>query len=125
MTTIRELGRKTLVPFLALVTALLFGAVVIILTDLQAWQKLGTDPIAAISGAVGGVVNGYGAMLAGAFGDPVRIVTAFETGNANDIATAIRPFTETLVTATPLIFCGSPSRSRSGRACSTSVSTGS
>ncbi len=106
MTTIRELGRKTVVPFLALVTALLFGAVVIILTDLQAWQKLGTDPIAAISGAVGGVVNGYGAMLAGAFGDPVRIVTAFETGNANDIATAIRPFTETLVTATPLIFCG-------------------
>ena len=106
MTTIRELGRETLVPFLALVTALLFGAVVIILTDLEACQKLGTDPIGAISGAVGGVVNGYGAMLAGAFGDPGRIVTAFETGNAKDIATAIRPFTETLVPATPLIFRG-------------------
>ena len=45
-------------------------------------------------------------MLTGAFGDPGRIMTAFETGNAKDIATAIRPITETLVAATPLIFAG-------------------
>ena len=45
-------------------------------------------------------------MLSGAFGDPVRIVTAFETGNTKDIATAIRPLTETLVATTPLILTG-------------------
>ena len=45
-------------------------------------------------------------MLAGAFGDPGRILTALQTGNANDISRAIRPLTETLVSATPLIFTG-------------------
>jgi len=44
-----------------------------------------------ISGALGGVVNAYGAMLSGAFGDPGRIITALQTGKERDIATAIRP----------------------------------
>jgi simple sugar transport system permease protein len=59
-----------------------------------------------ISGALGGVVKAYGAMLSGAFGDPGRIITAFQTGNEKDIAVAIRPLTETLVTSMPLIFTG-------------------
>ncbi len=106
MTTLKGLLRKGLVPLLAVITALLFGAVVIILTDFESLAKIGTDPLAAIGGALGGVVTGYGAMLAGAFGDPVRIVTALQTGNAKDIATAIRPVTETLVATTPLILTG-------------------
>ena len=106
MTTLKGLVRKGIVPLLALVTALLFGAIVIILTDFESLAKIGTDPAGAIGGAVGGVLTGYGAMLSGAFGDPVRIVTAFETGNTKDIATAIRPLTETLVATTPLILTG-------------------
>ena len=64
MTTLSRLIRKGLVPLLAVVTALLFGAVVIILTDFASLAKLGTDPLGAIGGAIGGVINGYGAMLA-------------------------------------------------------------
>ena len=45
-------------------------------------------------------------MLTGAFGDPANIAPALQTGNTQDIATAIRPITETLVAATPLIFTG-------------------
>ena len=106
MKRIAILLRRALVPTLAVVTALLLGGVVIILTDFDNLSKIGTDPAGAILGAIGGVVDGYGAMLAGAFGDPGRIVSAFETGNRDDIATAIRPLTETLVAATPLIFTG-------------------
>jgi simple sugar transport system permease protein len=88
------------------ITALLFGAVVIILTDFDHLSKIGSDPLGAIGGAIGGVGKAYGSMLSGAFGDPGRIATALQTGNAADIAKAIRPITETLVATTPLIFCG-------------------
>ena len=106
MKQVVALLRRVLVPLLAVVTALLFGGIVIILTDFANLQRLGTDPVGAITGAVQGVLAAYGAMLAGAFGDPSRIATALQTGNAPDIARAIRPLTETLVSATPLIFCG-------------------
>jgi simple sugar transport system permease protein len=106
MTRLKALGRKALVPVLAVVTALILGAIVIVLTDLQNLSRLGTDPVGAIFAAVGGIGSGYGAMLAGAFGDPARILIAIQSGNARDMATAIRPITETLVAATPLIFTG-------------------
>ena len=106
MTRIRPLLQKAVVPVLSVVTALILGAVVIVFTDLEHLSQLGSDPGGAIVGALGGVVNGYGAMLAGAFGDPARIVSAIQSGKAADIATAIRPLSETLVAATPLIFVG-------------------
>ena len=98
--------RRLAVPLLAVVTALLLGGVVIILTDFDNLQKIGTDPVGTLGGAIHGVIAAYGAMLAGAFGDPGRIATALQTGNPTDIARAIRPLTETLVSATPLIFTG-------------------
>jgi simple sugar transport system permease protein len=103
---VRRLLRRGLVPILSVVTALLFGAVVIVLTDLENLSRIGEDPVGALLGALGGVGRGYGAMLSGAFGDPGRIATAIQSGDPNDIATAIRPLTETLVAATPLIFVG-------------------
>jgi len=118
MKRVRSLLRRGVVPALAIVTALLVGAIVIVLTDFEALSKIGTDPARAlfwvetvngktvISGAIGGVINAYGAMLQGAFGDPGRIVTALQTGNARDIATAIRPISETLVATMPLMFTG-------------------
>jgi general nucleoside transport system permease protein len=106
MTKLRQLLRRGLVPILAVVTALLFGAVVIVITDLEHLSQITSDPLGAIGGALGGVLSGYGAMITGAFGDPGRILTAFETGDAGDIASAIRPLTDTLVETTPLIFTG-------------------
>ena len=76
MTTLKAFGRRALVPILALVTALGFGAIVIVLTDFTNLSRIGTDPLGAIGGAAGGVVAGYGAMLSGAFGDPARILAA-------------------------------------------------
>jgi simple sugar transport system permease protein len=106
MKRVSDLLRRSAVPTLSVITALLFGAVVIILTDFDHLSKIGSDPLGAIGGAIGGVVKGYGAMLSGALGDPGRIGTALQTGSSADIAKAIRPITETLVATTPLIFCG-------------------
>ena len=106
MTRLRSLVQRAVVPVLSVVTALIFGALVIVFTDLEHLSQLGTDPGGAIAGALGGVVNGYGAMLSGALGDPARIVSAIQSGKTADIATAVRPLSETLVAATPLIFVG-------------------
>jgi ABC-type uncharacterized transport system permease subunit len=106
MSRVTALLRRGLVPILAVVTALIFGAIVIILTDFKNLANIGADPAGALGGALAGVINGYGAMLAGAFGDPEKIGTALQTLKPADIATAIRPLTETLVSATPLIFAG-------------------
>ena len=96
--------RRAFVPVLALVSAFVLGAVLIVLTDLEHLRTLGSDPVAALAGAIGVVFKGYGAMLSGAIGDPGRVVTAIQSGSPNDIANAIRPLTETLVSATPFIF---------------------
>lgn len=106
MKRVRDLLRRSALPVLSVVTGLLFGAVVIILTDFEHLSQIGTDPVAAIGGAVGGVLDAYGALISGALGDPARIVTAFQTGVPTDIARAIRPITETLVSTMPLIFTG-------------------
>jgi ABC-type uncharacterized transport system permease subunit len=106
MKRVRDLLRRSALPILSVVTGLLFGAVVIVLTDFDHLSQIGTDPVGAIGGAIRGVADAYGAMLSGAFGDPGRIATAFQTGVSTDIAKAIRPITETLVAAMPLIFCG-------------------
>jgi general nucleoside transport system permease protein len=106
VTLLKVLLRKVQVPILSIVTAFIVGAIVIILTDLVNLALLPTDPLGAILGAVGGVARGYGAMLSGAFGDPARILIVIQGGDQRAIATAIRPITETLVAATPLIFTG-------------------
>jgi len=103
---LRSLGKRALLPTLSVLSALILGGVVIVITDFEHLSHLGSDPVGALGGAIGGVFDGYGAMIAGAFGDPSRIVTALQTGSQDDIATAIRPLTETLVAATPLIFVG-------------------
>jgi ABC-type uncharacterized transport system permease subunit len=98
--------RRALHPALAVFTAFLLGAVMIVLTDFEHLRQFDTDPVAAIGGALSGVINGYPAMLAGAIGDPGRILTAVQSGNAKDVAAALRPISETLISATPFIFAG-------------------
>ena len=104
MRRLAALLRRAVVPALALVTAFVLGAFIIVLTDFEHLRNLGSDPTGALAGALGGVFQGYGAMLSGAIGDPGQIVTAILSGNPDDTADAIRPLTETLVSATPFIF---------------------
>jgi general nucleoside transport system permease protein len=79
------------VPALAVLTGLILGAIAIIAS--------GSNILAA-----------YGALFSGSFGDPVRFLTGFQqlftTGETTGLLRAIRPLTESLVTATPYIFTG-------------------
>ena len=106
MNRLGDLLHRAVVPGLAVLTAFVLGAILIVLTDFEHVQRLGTDPAGALGAAIGGMVDAYGAMLAGAIGDPGRAAAAIQSGNARDIAFAIRPITETLLGATPFIFAG-------------------
>jgi simple sugar transport system permease protein len=106
VTRLRRILGPAVVPFLAVVAAFLVGSVFILITDFDNLQRFGTDPLGAIGSAAGGIIAAYQSMLAGAFGDPARVATALQGGTPRQIAAAIRPITETLVAATPLIFTG-------------------
>ena len=98
--------RPALVPILAVITAFIVGSIFILITDFDNLSKLGADPGGAIGGALGTIANAYGAMAVGALGDPARISAALAEPTPRAIASALRPITETLVAATPLIFTG-------------------
>ncbi|HEY4189380.1 MAG TPA: ABC transporter permease [Candidatus Limnocylindrales bacterium] len=106
MTRLRRLLGPLVVPFLAIVTAFIVGSIFIVITDFDNLSKLGTDPLGAIGAAFGNIFNAYSAMALGAFGDPAKIQAALANPDAKTVASAIRPITETLVAATPLIFTG-------------------
>ena len=103
---LRGTGRSLLVPVLAVISALVIGAFVIVLSDLTFLGRLGTDPGTAIRDALGSVGNAYGALIGGAFGDPGQYVSAIQSGDGAAMLTAVTPLSETLLAATPLIFTG-------------------
>jgi len=76
-----------LVPLLAVLTAVIIGALIMVVSDLDMWRKLGSSPGEALGDAGRLVANAYGALAEGAFG----------SGEA---------WSETLVAATPLILAG-------------------
>jgi simple sugar transport system permease protein len=78
-----------MMPVLAVVTGLILGGVVMLIT--------GDNPITA-----------YGALFGGSFGTPEQFIIGFQSffasGDTKELLQAIYPFTESLVTATPYIF---------------------
>ena len=83
-------AKAVLVPALALVAALLVGAIVIVFTDpetLRAWASFGRNPARALSLSWELVSGAYRALFVGSLG-------------------STRAVSETIVTATPLIFAG-------------------
>lgn len=81
------LRQALLMPTLALVAALIVGAFLIALTDLEALALLGADPLAAFGQMAEGVGVAYKALFVGAFG-------------------SIYGVSETLFATTPLILAG-------------------
>ena len=82
-----SIRQALLVPTLAVLTALIVGAVIIALTDLDTLPLWGTDPGAAFSQTMSGIGKAYKALFVGSVGSP-------------------RAISETLFAATPLILAG-------------------
>jgi ABC-type uncharacterized transport system permease subunit len=103
--------RGMLVPFLAVLTALVIGALVIIFTDQAVFQALGDGKIGeAIKTGLGNVGQAYGALYVGALGDPLKILNGIGEwlGGAElkTLVTAVRGPSDSLVQSVPYIFAG-------------------
>jgi ABC-type uncharacterized transport system permease subunit len=97
------------VPALAVLTALAVGAVLIVFTNdaaLYAWARFFRHPGIALSASWTAVREAYYALFSGAFGSPSTIARAIGSGRLSQIQSALSPISETVVTATPLIFVG-------------------
>jgi len=97
------------VPALAVLTALLIGGLIIIFSNdeaLNAWARFFRHPTEALSASWQVVSESYRALLTGAFGNPTEIARAIGSGELSEIQSALYPLSETVVTATPLIFVG-------------------
>ncbi len=102
----QNLRRVALVPALAVVSGLVAGAVLIAMTSPAVWEAWGRSPLEALVAAFVAVGRAYGALFAGAIGDPLRIISALQSGEALAIRRAFNPILESMVSATPYIFAG-------------------
>jgi ABC-type uncharacterized transport system permease subunit len=101
--------RAVILPVLAVFSALVIGALVIIFTDetaLNEWKSFFRNPGDAFSVSWRIVSEAYYALFSGALGSPSKLARAFGSGDLDQIRSALYPLSETIVTTTPLIFVG-------------------
>ncbi|HZD79944.1 MAG TPA: ABC transporter permease [Actinomycetota bacterium] len=101
--------RALSIPVLAILTALVLGALLIVFTDstsLHAWASFFRDPIGALSASWTAVREAYQALFTGALGSPSEIAGAIGSGDLHRITLSLNPLSETVIASTPLIFAG-------------------
>jgi ABC-type uncharacterized transport system permease subunit len=102
----RGLGQIVLVPILAVLTGLIFGAIFIILTSENVYAAFGQSLGAGLAESWLTVSKAYVSLFTGSIGDPARILAALQSGDGLEIRRAFNPFLESLVASTPYIFAG-------------------
>jgi len=105
--------RGTVVPVLAVVTALIIGSFVIALTDPLVLQSAGNffkDPATVLRHAWDAVNLAYKALFEGAVGSPAQITAGLESwivgGDAKPLLSAARPLSESVTKSIPYILAG-------------------
>jgi ABC-type uncharacterized transport system permease subunit len=87
-------------------TGLMVGGVLIAVTSPEVWQAFRVSVLNGIGTAFAVVFQAYAALFAGAFGDPVKMTLALQSGDPLLIRRAFNPILESMVAATPYIFAG-------------------
>ena len=105
--------RGTVLPVLAVVTALIIGSIIIALTDPLVLASAGNffeDPTTVLHHAGDAVSLAYQALFEGAFGNPAKITAGLESwiveGNVKPLRSAVRPLSESITKSIPYILAG-------------------
>jgi simple sugar transport system permease protein len=102
----RNLWQVIQIPLLAIVSGLIIGAILIAVTSETVYAAFKDGFFYGIGQAFYEIGTSYLALLTGSLGDPVRIITAIQSGDAASIRSAVNPILESLVQTTPYIFAG-------------------
>jgi general nucleoside transport system permease protein len=109
----KNLFQTLLIPTLAVFTALVIGAIVIIVSNaavIAAYKDFFHAPGAALKATWNAVALAYGSLFQGAIGSPKAVIDGIRTYSATHdskpLLMAIYPFTESLATVTPYILAG-------------------
>jgi ABC-type uncharacterized transport system permease subunit len=113
MSARKGLFSSLLLPLLAVFSAFVIGALIIVVSSpdvLAAWKTVFQDPLGALTITLTTVSDAYVALFEGSFGSPRKIVEAFSawgrTGDTRPLLESFRPIGESLVISTPYIFAG-------------------
>ena len=103
---LRRMWRVILIPVLAIISGLLVGGVIMILTSEEVFAAWAQSPLASLAAAFDVVSKAYSALFTGSLGDPARIIAALQSGDGLAIRRAFNPIFESLVSSVPYIFAG-------------------
>ncbi len=102
-----------LIPVLAVITSLIIGAIVVVISNkaaIESYQNFFHAPGAAIIATWDAIATAYGALFYGSFGNIKELIEGikayYAAGDTKPILLAIYPFTESLATVTPYILAG-------------------
>jgi simple sugar transport system permease protein len=105
--------RGALIPVLAVVTALIIGAIIIVFTDREVLGALGSffeDPGMVLQLAWNAVKTAYLSLFEGAVGSPAKISAGLESwiveGDPKAFRSAMRPASESLTKSIPYMLSG-------------------
>ncbi|HZW05254.1 MAG TPA: ABC transporter permease [Anaerolineaceae bacterium] len=98
--------RALVIPALAVITGLIFGAIFIILTTESVYTAFSQSLGAGLAESWNVVAESYTALFEGAIGSPSQIIAALQSGDTAAIRRAFNPILESLVQSTPYIFAG-------------------
>jgi ABC-type uncharacterized transport system permease subunit len=104
---LEEISRGSLiVPILAIITGLILAGVLVAITTEDFYSVLFISPLQAIKAGFLAALDAFSALFTGSIGNPSKIITALQGGDAEEIRRAFNPFFESLVRSTPYIFAG-------------------
>lgn len=102
----RSVWHTISIPLLAILTGLIIGAILIALTSTTVYEAFNVSFGNGVGTAFKEIFMSYRSLFEGSIGSPVRIINALSSGDAAEIRSAVNPFLESLVQATPYIFAG-------------------
>ena len=102
--TKRSFWNVVSIPLLAIISGLIIGAILIAVTSEEVYAAFGASFWSGIGEMGRQIGTAYSALFVGSIGDPVKIITALQSGDAQTIRYAFNPFLESLVQSTPYIF---------------------